>query len=82
MTTFKKWNRADHVEQAGGEEALAATRRIVDEFIADRQLRVGKFGQRSARIVPRPLSCSGLGAATRPLGSAVISAGGRRVPPR
>ncbi|MEU4570895.1 hypothetical protein [Nonomuraea sp. NPDC023979] len=43
MATFKKWNRAEHVDQAGGEEALAATRRIVDEFIDDWQLRVGKL---------------------------------------
>lgn len=38
MTTFKKWNRAKHVEQAGGEEALAETRRIVDDFIDAWQL--------------------------------------------
>ncbi|GAA1619036.1 hypothetical protein GCM10009733_014230 [Nonomuraea maheshkhaliensis] len=33
MTTFKKWNRAEHVELAGGEEALAESRHLVDEFI-------------------------------------------------
>ncbi|MFC4013900.1 helix-turn-helix domain-containing protein [Nonomuraea purpurea] len=38
MTTFKKWNRAKHVEQAGGEEALAETRRMVDDFIDAWQL--------------------------------------------
>ncbi|AQZ65498.1 Transcriptional regulator, XRE family [[Actinomadura] parvosata subsp. kistnae] len=38
MTTFKKWDRAKHVEQAGGEEALAETRRMVDEFIDAWQL--------------------------------------------
>ncbi|MEV0159331.1 hypothetical protein B0I32_103303 [Nonomuraea fuscirosea] len=38
MTTFKKWNRAKHVEQAGGEEALAETRHLVDESIDARQL--------------------------------------------
>lgn len=38
MTTFKKWDRAKHVEQAGGEEALAETRRIVDDFIDAWQL--------------------------------------------
>ncbi|MEV5889830.1 helix-turn-helix domain-containing protein [Nonomuraea fuscirosea] len=38
MTTFKKWNRAKHVEQAGGEEALAETRHLVDEFIDAWQL--------------------------------------------
>ncbi|MEU6723259.1 helix-turn-helix transcriptional regulator [Nonomuraea wenchangensis] len=38
MTTFKKWNRAKHVEQAGGEDALADTRRMVDDFIDAWQL--------------------------------------------
>jgi DNA-binding XRE family transcriptional regulator len=37
MTTFKKWDRAKHVEQAGG-EALAETRRMVDDFIDAWQL--------------------------------------------
>ncbi|GAA4536821.1 MULTISPECIES: helix-turn-helix domain-containing protein [Nonomuraea] len=38
MTTFKKWNRAKHVEQAGGEAALVETRRMVDDFIDAWQL--------------------------------------------
>lgn len=38
MTTFSKWDRAKHVEQAGGEEALTETRRMVDDFIDAWQL--------------------------------------------
>ncbi|MFB4292843.1 helix-turn-helix domain-containing protein [Nonomuraea sp. ATR24] len=119
MTTFKKWNRAGHVEQAGGEEALAETRRIVDDFIDAWQLaqrrksaaltqnevaslmgvtkaRVSQIERgevSSVDVVARyveaiggrlELTASFPGATYKPrrLGSAVIGAGGRRVPPR
>lgn len=35
MTSFKKWRdvRDEHVERAGGEKALAETRRMIDAYV-------------------------------------------------